>query len=319
VNDAILETKNRIVGVVINAIDDRLSSAQQIRDDWTINRISPLATLLKRARDADRVVILASDHGHVWHRPDSRMLSSEVGSRWRPNTGDLVDEEIVISGSRVRDDADQNSVIVPWAETIYYKRQHNGYHGGATPQEMVAPLVILTEVDLNEQNSAYPGLYACEHPKPEWWSCIPVPTGASEQEATVVPARTYPPSLFDDLDEEKPVDEPKKPVAQPKDFNWIERLFTSAAYKDQKELVRRHAPEDTLVRRCIQALEASGGMMTPAAFSKAADVPAGRLDGLVAQIQRLLNVDGYEILTISRTENRIELNVLKLKRQFDLE
>ena len=48
VNDAILETKNRIVGVVINAIDDRLSSAQQIRDDWTINRISPLATLLKR-------------------------------------------------------------------------------------------------------------------------------------------------------------------------------------------------------------------------------------------------------------------------------
>jgi hypothetical protein len=108
-------------------------------------------------------------------------------------------------------------------------------------------------------------------------------------------------------------------VAQPKDSGWIERLFASAAYKDQKELVRRHAPDDTLVRRCIQALDASGGMMTPAAFSKAADVPAGRLDGLVARIQRLLNVDGYEILTMSRTENRIELNVLKLKRQFDLE
>ena len=63
----------------------------------------------------------------------------------------------------------------------------------------------------------------------------------------------------------------------------------------------------------------SGGMMTPAAFSKTADVPAGRLDGLIARIQRLLNVDGYEILIMSRTENRIELNVSKLKRQFDLE
>ena len=319
VNDAIVEAKNRIVGVVINAIDDRLSSAQQIRDDWTINRISPLATLLKRARDADRVVILASDHGHVWHRPDARLLSGDAGSRWRPNSGDVQDGEIVISGSRARDDTGKNSVIVPWSETIYYKRQHNGYHGGATPQEMVAPLVILTGVDLNEKNNAYPGLYACEYPEPEWWSCAPVATRAVEQEVPVVPTRSYPPSLFDDLDEEKPAPEPKKPVVQPVDSGWIERLFASAAYKDQKEQVRRHAPEDTLVRRCIQALEASGGMMTPAAFSKAADVPAGRLDGLVARIQRLLNVDGYEILTMSRTENRIELNVLKLKRQFDLE
>src|SRR5205807_9773009 len=87
VNDAILATNNRIVGVVINAIDDRLSSAQQIRDNWTINRISPLGAMLKRARDSGRVVILASDHGHVWHRPDSRLLKSEARSRWRPNSG----------------------------------------------------------------------------------------------------------------------------------------------------------------------------------------------------------------------------------------
>ena len=73
------------------------------------------------------------------------------------------------------------------------------------------------------------------------------------------------------------------------------------------------------MRRCLDALDASGGIMTPAAFSKAADVPAARLDGLIARIQRLLNVDGYEILTLSRTENRIELNVAKLKRQFDLD
>jgi hypothetical protein len=315
VSDAILETKNRIVGVVINAIDDRLSSAQQIRDNWTINRISPLAAILKRARDSDRVVILASDHGHVWHRPDARMLNSEAGSRWRPNSGDIQDGEIIISGSRVRDDAGQNAVIVPWTETIYYKRQQNGYHGGATPQEMVCPVVILTD-----KSSAYSGLYSCEYPKPEWWSAAPVATLAVEEsQAVVAPARSHPPSLFDDLHEDKPVEEPRKPMVQPKGSGWIERLFASPAYKDQKDLVRRHAPEDDLVQRCLEALDTSGGMLTPAAFSKAAEVPAGRLDGLIARIQRLLNVDGYEILTMSRAENRIELNVLKLKRQFDLE
>jgi hypothetical protein len=312
---AILATNNRIVGVVINAIDDRLSGAQQIRDNWTINRISPLAPLLKLARDSGRVVILASDHGHVWHRPDARLLPGDAGTRWRPDSGDVQEGEIVISGSRVRDDAGHNAVIVPWVETIYYKRQQNGYHGGATPQEMNCPLVILTD-----KSSAYSGLYSCEYPKPEWWSAAPVATvGIDEAPAAVVPARPHSPDLFDNLQEEKPALEPEKPKVAPTGSAWIEHLFASPAYKDQKELVRRHAPEDDLVRRCLGALDASGGIMTPAAFCKAAEVPAGRLDGLIARIQRLLNVDGYEILTMSRTENRIELNVLKLKRQFDVE
>ena len=73
-----------------------------------------------------------------------------------------------------------------------------------------------------------------------------------------------------------------------------------------------------IVRQTLTVLESSGGLMTPAAFSNAANIPAARLDGLIALIQRLLNVDGYEILTFSRSENRIELNVSKLKRQFDL-
>ena len=59
--------------------------------------------------------------------------------------------------------------------------------------------------------------------------------------------------------------------------------------------------------------------MTPAAFAKAADLPPPVWTALIARIQRLLNVDGYEILTLNRNENKIELNVAKLKRQFDLD
>jgi hypothetical protein len=119
------------------------------------------------------------------------------------------------------------------------------------------------------------------------------------------------------------VERPEPPVPTPTGTapskEWIGRLLTSEAYQNQKDLIRRHAPEDDVVRRCLETLDANGGIMTPTAFSKAADVPAARLDGLIARIQRLLNVDGYEILTLSRNENRIELNVVKLKRQFDLE
>ena len=69
-----------------------------------------------------------------------------------------------------------NAVIVPWSETIYYGRQQNGYHGGATPQEMVCPLVILTD-----KSSAYSGLFPCEYPKPEWWSSAPTATATVEE------------------------------------------------------------------------------------------------------------------------------------------
>lgn len=325
---AVLSPNNRVVGVVINAIDDRLSGAQQIRDNWSINRISPLGALLKLARDSGRVVVLTADHGHVWHRPDAQIHHSEVSTRWRPIADNLHEGEIAITGERVRDEAGQHAVIVPWTETIYYKRQQNGYHGGATPQEMVCPLIILSDTKLDDERNSHSGLFPCEYQKPEWWSSAPAASVIVEEPTVIVPVRTGPPTLFDKLaEEDRPSKGPRKPVepVQPAVTTttgasaWIERLLSSQAYKDQRAFVRRHAPEDEVVRRCLAALDVQGGIMTPAAFSKAADVAAGRLDGLIARIQRLLNVDGYEILTFSRTEHRIELNVTKLKRQFDLE
>lgn len=316
---AILEPKCRVVGVVINAIDDRLSNAQQIRDEWSLNRISLLGQILKLARDAGRVVILASDHGHVWHRSDARLAPGDAGSRWRSNSGLLLEGEQIVSGPRVQDDHNGNSIIVPWSESLYYGRQQNGYHGGTTPQEMVCPLVILTD-----KASTYSGLFPCEYPKPDWWVAKLAP--AKPQEATtptLVPGVKRPPTLFDKIkDEESKAPEIKKPLEPDKIKTataWIEKLLNSQPYRDQRDFVKRHAPEDETVRQSLIALDSSGGILTPAAFCKATNVPAGRLDGLMSRMQRLLNVDGYEVLIFSRAENRIELNVAKLKRQFDLE
>jgi hypothetical protein len=309
---AILSPGHRVVGVVLNAIDDRLAGAQQVRDDWTIHRISPLGSLLTLARDSGRVVVLASDHGHVWHRSDARSVPREAGGRWRPRGEAPADDEIALTGGRVRDGAGGTSVVVPWSERVHYGRPQNGYHGGATPQEMVCPLVLLAD-----RSSAYTGLFPCEHPRPDWWSSAPVkaavpPEGRS---SPAPPSPKRPPTLFDHLPDEP--EEAKEPAMQAGE--WIGRLFACPVYKAQKELVRRHAPEDEVVRRALAVLEGGGGLMTPAAFSHLAGIPAARLDGLVARIQRLLNVDGYEVLTLNRAENKIELNVPRLRRQFDLE
>jgi hypothetical protein len=318
----ILSSNHKVIGVVVNAIDDRLTNAQQIIDHWTISRINPLGPLLRLARDSGRVVILASDHGHVWHRADAQYRAHEAGSRWRPDEGNCADDEIVVKGVRVLADGNDQAVILPWTEAVYYGRQQNGYHGGATPQEMVAPLILLTD-----KSSAYSGLYRCEYPKPDWWSAAPVAAPVVEESQVIVriPLPSGQQTLFDNIpahEEGKAEVEAKghvEPQPEAVSDGWIERLLASRAYKDQKTMIRRHAPDDTLVRSSMAVLSSNGGIMTPAAFARAADVPMARLDGLIARMQRLLNVDGYEILTLDRHENRIELNVSKLKRQFDLD
>ena len=101
-----------------------------------------------------------------------------------------------MNGSRVQGQESDQPVIAAWSETIYYGRQQNGYHGGATPQEMVCPLVMLTD-----KSSAYSGLTRCEYPKPDWWSAAPVaaPVVQEPEVSVSVTTKSGQISLFDRL------------------------------------------------------------------------------------------------------------------------
>ena len=35
-------------------------------------------------------------------------------------------------------------VVMPWSEKVRYASRKNGYHGGATPQEVVVPLCVFS-------------------------------------------------------------------------------------------------------------------------------------------------------------------------------
>ncbi len=55
-----------------------------------------------------------------------------------------------------------------------------------------------------------------------------------------------------------------------------------------------------------------------AAVVQAMGVPAIRINGFLVGVQKLLNVDGYSVLSIDRTTKTVKLNIELLKAQFQL-
>ena len=65
VREEIASPDRRIVGVVINAIDDQLLKGEQLDTRWSRDTIPVLPALLHEAKLSRRLVVITSDHGHV--------------------------------------------------------------------------------------------------------------------------------------------------------------------------------------------------------------------------------------------------------------
>jgi hypothetical protein len=60
--------QRRVVGVVVNVVDDSLDGPAQRTFHWSLSQVPVLRALLAEAETAGRAVIFASDHGHVMDR-----------------------------------------------------------------------------------------------------------------------------------------------------------------------------------------------------------------------------------------------------------
>ena len=142
VRQAVRNEQQRVVGVVVNAVDDHLAKSEQLRLSWTVDQFQHLDALLYEAQVAQRAVVVTSDHGHVLEA-GSRRLAGSAEERWRPYDDQLAAEELVFEGPRVQQVTGVERIIVPWSEAVRYSQKKQGYHGGATPQEVLVPLAVL--------------------------------------------------------------------------------------------------------------------------------------------------------------------------------
>jgi hypothetical protein len=313
-----------VVGVVLNTIDDALDSGQQgQRTVWSLGDITYLRELLAAARSYARPVVLVADHGHVLDRGRGRLNPAADGggsARWRPDT-DAGDGEVVLSGPRVLEGG--GTLTVPWHEDIRYAGRRAGYHGGAALAEITVPvLVLLPSKELAPRDwEALPR----EQAAPSWWQAtaatpaeMPEPRQASAAQPArrpAKPARRQDEELFGADDVVMP-EAPPETTSAPATLGG--RVVAGEVYEAQKEYVRK-APEAKVVAAVIDALAAAGGTMSPAALAAAISA-TGRvrrnIEGFVATVQRLLNIEGYPVLGFVDAGHAVKLDVALLRGQF---
>lgn len=140
VREVIAGREHKVVGAVINAVDDHLSSGAQVAVRWSVGAIGPLRQILEAARESGRLVIFTSDHGHVLDHDMALMKSAGEAERFKPVPEPVEEGECRVSGARVATPG--HEIVVPWSERIRYAAKKLGYHGGGSPQEVLVPFGV---------------------------------------------------------------------------------------------------------------------------------------------------------------------------------
>lgn len=241
------------------------------------------------------MVILAADHGHVLERREGelRTYPPSQASRWRPfdPARRAGDGERQFSGRRVVPDGD---VILPVTETLRYGPLQAGYHGGATPAEMVTTLLTFGTMVPHGWQPAPPQ-------EPGWW--LGVQAHAVDVEGDERPQRG------------------KEEIEQPYLFgdfsDLVDRLLRTDVYRAQVKRAGRSAPNSEQVVKALQLLSAHGRLPEDR-LARELGMPGFRLKGFVTGLRRLLNVDGYEVLGYDPDQSTVVLDLTLLREQFTL-
>ena len=93
------------------------------------------------------------------------------------------------------------------------------------------------------------------------------------------------------------------------------RIVASARLAGQRQFARR-APDDARVIALVDGLVRAGGKVTVTEAARIAGEPAVRMSGYLAQVARLLNVDGYRVIGITDEGRTVQLNIELLRQQF---
>lgn len=330
----LVEGSERAVGVVVNAVDDQLTTKpgyQVHANRTTIKALEPLLTL---AKDAGRAVLLIADHGHVTStRPHTDVETGKVKAekaRYREVDADasVSDREVVVFGPNAFTERKGKRLALLYGETDrYVSQRHVGEHGGASLAEVVTPALLIGSQDLRalvaEEGEA---LDVVAYPVPAWWR-LDVPVGKQSVSSVAGPKMPSKPgakpksptaesqlvlSAFVPPTPPAPAVAPMPVPVAPTPSRWATRLgeiFADLEKGRKEQVVKRVVP-------AVELLVEHDGRLAEDVFAGALGQALRNVGGLVALMGEFLNEDGYQVIEHDAVGKQVRLDLNRLKELF---
>jgi hypothetical protein len=306
----------RVVAVVVNAIDEQLKGSLQVAVDYSKTPILPLEALLSAADGAERAVLLVADHGHV--AGDAMRVAGgripvgrEGGARWRalaegeqPQDGEVL---LPRTSWKPRGAA---GIAALWDTTLANRAPHYGEHGGLSLAEAVAPAFLIGPEWLDRVAGDDVELSCRVLPEPDWWAlkiARPAVAPVATVEPTEAPTQTALPGIeFAAKTRTVPPPAPTEPAL-------VAKLRASKLFTQQVSGLPK--PDVERVLTWLGVLVEAGGALTAADFARLCGVRPHQVGGVVARMG-VLNADGFAIVEHDVAGRRVVLHKARLVSQF---
>lgn len=315
----------KVVGVVINTIDDQLRKGT-FADELRIEDLHALVSLLDVARNNGWAVVVSADHGHVLAQPDeagSGMFDGgggNGGERWREADRPPKEGEILLRGDRVQLGANR-TILAPWEDDYRYAAKAGGYHGGASPAEVLVPVAAFLPAGIQVPQE----WQSFSETPPLWWDLRVSEVRHSEVSGGTKPTTPKKKSAMVDKDQGSMFELPPPAgveVAKTPDKivgpSWIDALLTSGVWESQLSSMTRGRPEPERTRAVLAAIARRGNVISFATLAHDASMPIARVAGFLANLARALNVDAYVALDVNASTEEVRLSVDVLAEQFQI-
>lgn len=309
--------EQRIVALVVNALDDQLKGARQIRVPADLSHIKPLGRLLSEAAEANRAVLLIADHGHVRSDRMQPVGRPGDGRRYRALAESETPEcyEVAISKDVAWVERGRSRVAMLYRDSDSYgTATHTGEHGGISLAEIVAPAILIGSDTLRRrvemaEGKDDPELDVAPLPRPDWWELRPPPKVRE-------PKSPRPPQVVSKTRRDTP---PKAQAALPgildtppavestPESEWLNNLRTSKAFGGRSVDQLKRFREVVAPRLAV--LANAGGTMPSDVFARKVGVLPRNVGGVVSEMQEWVNFDGYLIVEHDPISRRLLLRL----------
>jgi hypothetical protein len=284
-----------------------------------------MRSLLEKATEAGRAVLLVADHGHVRaERMVSVGFGTGAGKRYRWLSSDEAPRpgEIALGRETAWVQPGKSKVAMLVRECdAYGTPSATGEHGGASIAEVVAPAILIGSDVLHAQvrntsDQDDPELLVAPFARPDWWD-LQLPTKGAAR-AAPMPQPAPPKRRKSDAKVNQvklPLDlggAPAEPVSPPPPAASpvLAALRASEMFADRSPAQLKKFREVVAPR--VALLVDAGGAMPLEVFARKAGVLPTSVGGVVAEMQEWVNFDGYAVVEHDPVSRRVAINLAVL-------